>query len=93
MKWDLREGMFNEEVTDGIEVIRSIVDMKGLAQRAKAHGAISVGLMDGQSFAEKLANSVDFIPNEKFTKFLKPFEQYTEGKGIDKIDLSYPFSG
>ena len=36
MKWDLREGMFNEEVTDGIEVIRSIVDMNGLAERVKA---------------------------------------------------------
>ena len=78
MKRDLREGMFNEEVTDGIEMIRSIVDMKGLAERVKAHGAVNVGHMDGQSFAEnmkKLTNSVDNIPNEKledaFTKFLK----------------------
>ena len=93
MKRDLREGMFNEEVTDGIEMIRSIVDMKGLAERVKAHGAVNVGHMDGQSFAEnmkKLTNSVDNIPNEKledaFTKFLKSFEQYIEGKGIDKID-------
>ena len=90
---DLREGLFNEEVTDGIEVIRSVVDMKGLADRVKAHGAINVGLMDGQNFAEnmkKLTNSVDNIPNEKledaYTKFLKSFEQYIEGKGIDKID-------
>ena len=67
--------------------------MKGLAERVKAHGAVNVGLMDGQSFAEnmkKLTNSVDNIPNEKleesFTKFLKSFEQYIEGKGIDKID-------
>ena len=93
MKRDLREGMFNEEVTDGIEMIRSIVDMKGLAERVKAHGAVNVGHMDGQSFAEnmkKLTNSVDNIPNEKledaFTKFLKSFEQYIEGKDIDKID-------
>ena len=54
MKRDLREGMFNEEVTDGIEMIRSIVDMKGLAERVKAHGAVNVGLMDGQSFAENM---------------------------------------
>ena len=93
MKRDLREGMFNEEVTDGIEMIRSIVDMKGLAERVKAHGAVNVGHMDGQSFAEnmkKLTNSVDNTSNEKledaFTKFLKSFEQYIEGKGIDKID-------
>ena len=69
MKRDLREGMFNEEVTDGIEMIRSIVDMKGLAERVKAHGAVNVGHMDGQSFAEnmkKLTNSVDNIPNEKW---------------------------
>ena len=93
MKRDLREGMFNEEVTEGIEVIRSVVDMKGLADRVKAHGAINVGLMDGQNFAEnmkKLTNSVDNIPNEKledaYTKFLKSFEQYIAGKGIDNID-------
>ena len=91
---DLREGLFNEEVTDGIEVIRSVVDMKGLAERVKAHGAVNVGHMDGQSFAEnmkKLTNSVDNIPNEKledaFTKFLKSFEQYIEDKGIDEINL------
>ena len=64
-------------------MIRSVVDMKGLADRVKAHGAINVGLMDGQNFAEnmkKLTNSVDNIPNEKledaYTKFLKSFEQY-----------------
>ena len=33
MKWDLREGMFTEEVTNGIEVKRSIVDMMGLDER------------------------------------------------------------
>ena len=44
----------NEEVTDGIEMIRSIVDMKGLAERVKAHGAVNVGHMDGQSFAENM---------------------------------------
>ena len=57
--------MFNEEVTEGIEVIRSVMDMKGLADRVKAHGAINVGLMDGQSFAEnmkKLNNSSNQVP-------------------------------
>ena len=92
MKRDLREGMFNEEVTDGIEMIRSIVDMKGLAGRVKAHGAVNVGHMDGQSFAEnmkKLTNSVDNIPNEKledaFTKFLKSLSSTLKAKALTKL--------
>ena len=93
LKRDLREGMFTKEVSDTIEVIRELSDLKELAAKVKAHGAIAVGLMLGESFVEnmrKLTNSVDHIPTEElkecYRQFLKSFEQYIANKEVAKID-------
>ena len=77
------------------------VDMKGLAERVKAHGAVNVGLMDGQSFAEnmkKLTNSVDNIPNEIIIHCLLSVsvkysvESSVESRGVRYIDKPYRLS-
>ena len=93
LKRDLHEGMFTKEVSDTIEMIREITDLKELAEKVKTHGAVSVGLMFGESFVvnmKKLTNSVDNIPNEElkecYQKFIKSFELYIADKEVANID-------
>ena len=93
LKTDLQEGMFSKEVVDTIEMIREIADLRALAVEVKSQGAVSVGLMHGQKFAEtmkKLTNSVDHIPTqelkEAYTRFLKSFETYIGDKDVANLD-------
>ena len=74
-------------------MIREIADLRALAVEVKSQGAVSVGLMHGQKFAEtmkKLTNSVDHIPTEElkeaYTRFLKSFETYIGDKDVANLD-------
>ena len=90
---DLKDGIFTEEVSEAIELIRELSDLRELATKVREHGAVSVGLMLGENFVvnvRKLTNSVDHIPTEAlkecYQNFLKAFEKYIEDKEVDNID-------
>ena len=90
---DLKDGIFTEEVSETIELIRELSDLRELAAKVREHGAVSVGLMLGENFVvnvRKLTNSVDHIPTEAlkecYQNFLKAFEKYIEDKEVDNID-------
>ena len=93
MHRDLKDGVFTEEVSEAIELIRELSDLRELAAKVREHGAVSVGLMLGENFVvnvRKLTNSVDHIPTEAlkecYQNFLKAFEKYIEDKEVDNID-------
>ena len=89
MHRDLKDGVFTEEVSEAIELIRELSDLRELAAKVREHGAVSVGLMLGENFVlnvRKLTNSVDHIPTEAYQNLLKAFEKYIEDKEVDNID-------
>ena len=86
---DLKDGIFTEEVSEAIELIRELSDLRELAAKVREHGAVSVGLMLGENFVlnvRKLTNSIDHIPTEAYQNLLKAFEKYIEDKEVDNID-------
>ena len=89
LNMDLKDGIFTEEVSEAIELIRELSDLRELAAKVREHGAVSVGLMLGENFVlnvRKLTNSVDHIPTEAYQNLLKAFEKYIEDKEVDNID-------
>ena len=44
MHRDLKDGVFTEEVSEAIELIRELSDLRELATKVREHGAVSVGL-------------------------------------------------
>ena len=86
-KWKENEEM--NEVSETIELIRELSDLRELAAKVREHGPVSVGLMLGENFVlnvRKLTNSVDHIPTEAYQNLLKAFEKYIEDKEVDNID-------
>ena len=50
---DLKDGIFTEEVSETIELIRELSDLRELAAKVRERGAVPVGLMLGENFKDK----------------------------------------
>ena len=90
---DLSEDVFDNEVKETIEYIRTICDLKTLLVNIQEKGAVVLGLERSNRFlfaVRKVTNTVSSIADEEITKcyrhFLRKLETFFEGKDIKLLD-------